>query len=183
MLMPLDIQKKEFRHVLRGYSQDEVHAFLDQVAKEFENLIRENQELKEKVAQTEQNVARYQEIEEAIKNAMVMAQKNTDELKQNAEKEAQLLLEQTRVEADQLANEAKREAAERLHEAEKQLAVMTTEYEQIKQKARIFKTRLKSFLELQIKLIDQAGEFPAGEDLNLEDLQEAVAKNDVTLGA
>ena len=76
-----------------------------------------------------------------------------------------------------------REAAEKLHGAEKQLAVMTTEYEQIKQKARIFKTRLKSFLELQIKLIDQAGEFPAGEDLNLEDLQEAVAKNDVTLGA
>ena len=92
--MPLDIQKKEFRHVLRGYSQDEVHAFLDQVAKEFENLIRENQELKEKVAQTEQNVARYQEIEEAIKNAMVMAQKNTDELKQ-MRKRSPAFLEQT----------------------------------------------------------------------------------------
>ena len=131
MLMPLDIQKKEFRHVLRGYSEDEVDAFLDKVAQEFENLIRENQELKEKVTQTEQSVARYREIEEAIKNALVMAQKNTDELRQNAEKEARLLLDRSRIEADQLTREAEREAAGLPFEAGKQGSAMRLPYEKI----------------------------------------------------
>lgn len=165
MLMPLDIQKKEFRHVLRGYSEDEVDAFLDKVAQEFENLIRENQELKEKVTQTEQSVARYREIEEAIKNALVMAQKNTDELRQNAEKEARLLLDRSRIEADQLTREAEREAAGLLYEAEKQVSAMKTEYEKIKQEAHIFKARFRSFLELQIRILDHAEELPDEEDL------------------
>ena len=106
--------------MLRGYSEDEVDTFLDLVAQEFENLIRENQELREKVVQTEQSVARYREIEEAIKNTMVMAQKSTEELRQNAEKEASILLDRSRIEADQLAREAEQEAAAIIREAEKE---------------------------------------------------------------
>ncbi|MDD4335649.1 MAG: DivIVA domain-containing protein [Desulfotomaculaceae bacterium] len=170
MLTPLDIQKKEFRHVLRGYSEDEVDAFLDKIAQELENLIRENQELKEKVIQTEQSVARYREIEEAIKNAMVMAQKNTDELRQNAEKEAQVFLERSRIEADQLTREAEREAAGRIYEAEKQVSAMMSEFKRIKQEAYIFKDRLRSFLEFQIKLLDHVEELPGEEDLTKENL-------------
>mgnify|MGYP001086275650 CR=1 FL=1 len=165
MLTPLDIQKKDFRHVLRGYSEDEVDTFLDQVAKEFENLIRENQELREKVVQTEQSVARYREIEEAIKNTMVMAQKSTEELRQNAEKEASILLDRSRIEADQLAREAEQEAAAIIREAEKRVSEMNSEYERLKREAHIFRVRFRTFLESQIKLLDsEEMELPDGEE-------------------
>ena len=117
MLTPLDIQKKEFRRTFRGYSEEEVDSFLDQVTQDYENLLREIQVLQEKIAQTEQNIARYREIEEAIKNTMVMAQKNADELRQNTEKEAGVILDRARIEADQLAREAEQEAAVLLGEA------------------------------------------------------------------
>lgn len=154
MLTPLDIQKKEFRHVLRGYSKDEVDAFLNLLAQDFENLIRENQELREKIVQTEQSVARYKEIEEAIKNTMVMAQKNTDELRQNAEKEAGILLDRTLIEAERLAREAEQEADGLIQEAEKRVSEMTSEYNRIAREAHIFRVRFRSFLESQIKILD-----------------------------
>jgi cell division initiation protein len=180
-MTPLDIQKKEFRHVFRGYSEEEVEAFLDLVAQEFENLIRENQELKEKIVQTEQSVARYREIEEAIKNTMVMAQKNTDELRHNAEKEASILLDRTRIDADQLAREAEQEAAGIIHEAEKRASEMTSEadkklkqmvedYNRIQREANIFRMRFRSFLESQIKILDgEEKEQPAKEKFDQED--------------
>lgn len=169
MLTPLDIQKKEFRHVLRGYSEDEVDTFLDQAAQEFEKLIRENQELREKIVQTEQSVARYREIEDAIKNTMVMAQKNTDELRQNAEKEARNLVDRSRIEAEQLAREAEQEAAGLLQEAEKKVSEMESEYNRLKREAQVFKVRFRSFLESQIKLLDSEEEQPGAGALPAED--------------
>jgi cell division initiation protein len=94
VITPLDIQKKEFRRGLRGYREEEVDAFLDQIIEDYENLFRENQALKEKLAMLEQNIGRYRKMEEVLKNTMIMAQKNSDELRQNAEKEASLLLDQ-----------------------------------------------------------------------------------------
>ena len=41
-LTALDIHHKEFRHSLRGYSEEEVDGFLDQVADEFDRLFKEN---------------------------------------------------------------------------------------------------------------------------------------------
>lgn len=154
MLTPLDIQKKEFRRVFRGYSGEEVDSFLDRVSQDYENLLRENQELKEKIAQTEQSLARYREIEEVIKNTMVMAQKNADELKQNAEKEAGIILDRARIEADQLAREAEQEAAALLKDAENKMKLIMEEYNQFKRDSQVFRLRFRSLLEAQIRLLE-----------------------------
>lgn len=165
MLTPLDIQKIEFRHVFRGYSEQEVDSFLDRVTQDYENLFRENQELKEKLELAEKSTSRYREIEEVLKNTMVMAQKNADELRRNTEKEANLLLDKTRIEADQLAREAEQEAAALLQEAERRAAEMisTAEgrvshvlegYHRLEREAQVFRTRFRSFLEAQLKLLD-----------------------------
>ena len=108
MVTPLDIQNKEFRRGMRGYREEEVDAFLDQVIEDYENLFRENQNLKDKLAMLEQSIGRYREMEDVLKNTMIMAQKNADELRQNAEKEASLLLDQARLEAEQITREADR---------------------------------------------------------------------------
>ncbi|NLI12868.1 DivIVA domain-containing protein [Pelotomaculum propionicicum] len=157
MLTPLDIQKKEFRRVFRGYSEEEVDSFLDQVTQDYENLLREIQALKDKINQYEQNITRYREIEEAIKNTMVMAQKNADELRQNTEKEAGVILDRARIEAAQLTREAEQEAAALLAEAETKLRQIMEEQNQCKRESQIFKIRLRSFLEAQMKLLEDEG--------------------------
>lgn len=165
MLTPLDIQKKEFRRAFRGYSEEEVDSFLDRINQDYESLYRENQELTEKLAQADRNMARYRELEEVLKNTMIMVQKNADELRQNTEKETRLLMDQARIEADQLTREAEQEAAALLHEADRRAAELITgaeskvklileEHHQLERETLVFRMRFRSFLEAQIKLLD-----------------------------
>ncbi|OYD07859.1 DivIVA domain-containing protein [Paludifilum halophilum] len=51
-LTPRDIFNKDFKTSLRGYDVDEVNEFLDIVIKNFEDLLEENQQLKEEMKKT-----------------------------------------------------------------------------------------------------------------------------------
>ena len=62
-LTALDIHHKEFRHALRGYNEEQVDAFLDQVADEFERLFKENIDLTERLEAADERVRSYQQIE------------------------------------------------------------------------------------------------------------------------
>ncbi len=165
MLTPLEIQKKVFRRVFRGYCEEEVDSFLDKINQDYEILYRETQELKEKLVQSDRSMDRYRDIEEVLKNTMVMAQKNADELRQNTEKETRLIMDRARIEADELAREAEQEAAAIINEAEQRASVMVSEaekkvslileeYHRFKREAQVFRMRLRSFLDAQVKLLD-----------------------------
>lgn len=51
-LTPIDIHNKEFNKVFRGYDEDEVNEFLDQVIKDYELILREKKELEDKLNET-----------------------------------------------------------------------------------------------------------------------------------
>ena len=67
MITPIEIENKEFKKGIRGYNQDEVDEFLDIVKEDFEQLYRENLELKEKVRLFEAQIDKYEGIEETLK--------------------------------------------------------------------------------------------------------------------
>lgn len=189
-MTPLDIQKKEFPRAFRGYSKEEVDSFLDRINQDYENLYRENQELKEKLAQADRNMARYREIEEVLKNTMIMVQKNADELRQNTEKETRLLMDQARIEADQLNREAEQEAAALLQEADKRAAEMVSgaeskvrlileEHHRLEREAQVCRVRFRSFLEAQMKLLDSEEEnIPAEEECEEVEEEDAFSESE-----
>ena len=165
MITPLDIQKKEFRKTMRGYREEEVDAFLDLVIQDYEALFRENQTLKEKLVVAEQSTARYREIEEVLKNTMIMAQKSADELRLNAEKETALRLDQARIEAEQITRESEQEATALIQEselkasgiikdAEEKVKQIYEEYHQLERETQVFRFKFRTFLEAQLKLLD-----------------------------
>lgn len=154
MLTPLDIQKKDFRRSFRGYSEGEVDSFLDRINQEYEKLFAENMDLKERIEELERNLARYRDIEEVLKNTMVMAQKNSEDLKQNAEKEVRLTLEKAAMDAQQIIQEAESGAGRMIAEAEMKISALMDEYHSLESQARIFRSRFRSFLEAELKLID-----------------------------
>ena len=148
MLTPIDIQKKEFSRKFRGYSDEEVDIFMDQITQDYEKLFRENQDLKDQLEQVNKNVAHYQEIEEVLKNTMILAQKNAEDIRQNTEKEAQLLIDKARIEADRITREsressrnfaeAKRREWRLIAEAERKVSVIFEEYHRLESQAQIF---------------------------------------------
>ncbi len=165
MLTPIDIQKKVFTRKFRGYCDEEVDIFMDQITQDYEKLVRENQDLKEQLEQVNKNIARYREIEEVLKNTMILAQKSAEEVRQNAEKEAQLLMDKARIEADRIIRESEQEAAailqeagqragDSIAEAEGKVSLILEEYHRLENQARIFKMRFRSFLETQLKILE-----------------------------
>lgn len=143
-LTPLDIHNKEFRKVFRGYDEDEVNEFLDQVIKEFEMLIREKKELEEKALQAEEKLNHFSNIEESLSKTIIVAQETADEVKNNAKKEAQLIIKEAEKNADRIINEALAKS--------RKLAI---EMEELKKQASIYRTRFRTLVEAQLEMLQQ----------------------------
>lgn len=91
-LTPLDIHNKEFKRSLRGYNEDEVNDFLDRVIKDYEGLIRQHKDMEERCMQLEDQVKNFKMMEDSLSKSLMLAQDTAEELKQNARKEAQLVI-------------------------------------------------------------------------------------------
>lgn len=105
-LTPLDIHHKEFRLALRGYNQEEVDSFLDEVADEFERLFKENIDLSEKLDVANEKVRGYAEIEKTLHNTMLAAQQSAEDIKAKALKESDLILRDAEMKAKELVQSA-----------------------------------------------------------------------------
>ncbi|HZJ02682.1 MAG TPA: DivIVA domain-containing protein [Thermoleophilia bacterium] len=105
-LTPLDIRHKEFRRAVRGYSDEDVDVFLDEVADEFERVFQQNIELQDRLERLEQQVQQYESLRETLQNTLVSAQQQADETKANAHKEAELILKDAELKGRDLVNQS-----------------------------------------------------------------------------
>ncbi len=135
-LTPLDIHHKEFRHSLRGYSEEEVDAFLDEVADEFERLFKENIDLSEKLEAASEKVRQYQEQEQTIRNTMITAQRSADDIAAKARDESSVVL-----------RDAEMKAKEIIHAALQQKQKIAAELVRIKQAEEDFRARFRGLLD------------------------------------
>ena len=142
-LTPLDIHNKEFSRGMRGYDQDEVNEFLDQVMKDFELVIREKKELKREIELLEDKLTHFSNIEETLNKSILVAQQTADEVKGNATKESKLIVREAEKNADRIINEAL-EKARRIE----------IEVEELKKQGKVFRTRLKMLIEAQLELVE-----------------------------
>lgn len=120
-IAPNDILEKEFKTKLLGVDPDEVSAFLEDVAEELTQIIKERNALKAQLMQNTAKLEEYRAKEEDFKSVLTAAQKLSDELRKQAEKEAELLLEKARLEASRILNEAEKKA-EHISEENRNLA-------------------------------------------------------------
>ena len=89
----MDIHNKEFKRSFRGYNEDEIDEFLDQVVNDYERLYRENDQLKKDLELSKKANVDYVNREQTIKDTLVMAQKTAEEVTKNAKENAEALTE------------------------------------------------------------------------------------------
>ena len=106
---PIDIQQKRFHVVFRGYDRTEVEMFLDLVRDEMENLVREMAEQREFRETYDERVRELAAKEETVKNAMLMTQKLVEDLKENARKEASLIIKDAEVRSQEIVGDSQQE--------------------------------------------------------------------------
>jgi len=110
-ITPLDIQQMGFKVRLRGYDREEVQRFLEELAQTVESLNRDNAALREKLSLTERQLADLKKTETTLSNTLVAAQAITDDLKQAAQRDAELIMKEAELKAAELIREARTELA------------------------------------------------------------------------
>lgn len=111
MITPMDIHNKTFSSQIRGYSKDEVNAFLEELASDYEKIYREHRAMEEEMDIIRTKLRNYEKMESTMSHTLVMAQETADNVKKNAHKEAELSIQEAQSEAQKIVSDA--EAARR----------------------------------------------------------------------
>lgn len=145
-ITPLDIYNKEFRKKvsLVGYDPKEVDEFLDHVAAAYERLFKEMNHLKDENDRLQQEMTKYQQMERTLQDTMVVAQETVKDRKEQAEREAQLIIETAKSRAREMMSQAKEKVRERM-----------IEYRKIEEYEQFFRIRLKGMLESHMQLLNE----------------------------
>jgi DivIVA domain-containing protein len=106
-LTPLDVRRYEFGKALRGFDPERVNQFREQVAEELERLSRVNQDLDAKARGFHEQLRAFRERDKAINEALVSAQQLRNEIREQAEKEGQLIIREAKADAERMLDEAR----------------------------------------------------------------------------
>ena len=144
MITPMDIENKEFKKGFRGYNEEEVDEFLDRVKEDFENLYRENLDLKEKLKLYQEQVSRYKSIEETLNATLITAQTAAEDTCSAANKKAKIIVEEAELKSKQIIEDCK----ERIIELQNQ-------YDNLVKEFKIFRNKFKSLIKDEMTTIDE----------------------------
>lgn len=111
-ISPLDIRQQQFTvKMFRGFNTHEVDAFLDDVAEDYETVLKENALLKEQLATLEERSRGLSERERALQDTLVTTQRLGDEMKAAARREAELHMREAELRGEKLLEEVRSEEA------------------------------------------------------------------------
>jgi len=105
-LTPLDIKKQEFKKVMRGYDPVEVDTFMDMMANEFEDLLKQQKETRDKIVELETQLKDYRQIEKTLQQTLLQAQEATGRTYESARREAELIVREAEGKAAKLVEQA-----------------------------------------------------------------------------
>ncbi|WP_432804281.1 cell division protein DivIVA [Enterococcus faecalis] len=163
-LTPLDIQNKDFSTKMRGYNQDDVDDFLDQVTRDYEDALQKNRELEKSLKHAEEKLQYFNELKDALNQSIIVAQDTADKVKSSANKESEMIItsadnqaKETLVEAERKSNamiaDAEAKSTQILVEAIERARQLAGETEDLKKKTRVFHQRLSLMLETQLEQV------------------------------
>jgi len=104
-LTPLDVRRYEFGRVMRGYDPARVDQFREQVADELERLTRLNQDLEQKARGFHDQLKSFRDRDKALNEALIHAQQLRAEIREQAERESQLLIREAQQQAERIVGD------------------------------------------------------------------------------
>jgi len=144
---PLVIKQKEFSTRFRGFDVQEVDAFLEDVSRELESQESVLEKLRHEHHRLHLENQGYQKREESMKNAMIQSQKVLEQMKDNAEKSAQVIIANAEVEAEKILNQA-----------HKRLSQLHSDITELKRQRIQLEMQISSVLESHSKLLEMTKE-------------------------
>ncbi len=143
MITPLDIKKHEFSSRFKGFDKDEVQALLETIAKDFEELTRQNTQLSERIKIAEERLNHYRLIEKTLQDAVITIQNTLEEKRKVAQQEAEAIITDARLRANS-----------ELLSSRQHVATLHSEIHILENQKMQFFARFRSLLRSQAQILD-----------------------------
>ncbi|MGM9539361.1 DivIVA domain-containing protein [Anaerovibrio sp.] len=167
MLTPVDIHNKEFSRSFRGFNQEEVDDFLDQVVNDYEMLYRDNHQMKKEMELCNKQLEQYHQLEKNLQDTLLVAQRTADEVvntanirgeevRQAAKQAGENLKREAELYADKLKQDTERECKRRIEAAAQQVRAAVAEYERIVRERRQFVAKMRNLMQTELGLLEEA---------------------------
>ena len=167
MIMPIDIDKKEFSRDKRGYNSREVDEFLDIIVADYEKVLNDNRSMAHKIKALEKQLAETQKDDNAMLETLETAKKLMADISASAERRAELMMRDAELEAENM-----------LLDARVSVRQLTEEHNALSSKIRRLRNNFRKMLEQELADLDR-DDFSIIDDLNaLEGEEEAPAKEE-----
>lgn len=141
---PNDLDNIKFKKNFMGYNEDQVNEVLDSIIQDYELYIKENVELKDRISVLNEGIQHYKNIEESLQNTLIVAQQTGEEIKKNSYDKAENIVKESEIKAQKIINDANQEVIK-----------IRFEYEEMKKRLHIFKTKSETLLLSQLELLKQ----------------------------
>jgi cell division initiation protein len=141
----MDVQRQSFGQRFRGFDPDEVRTFLNLLAEELAALQRERDALQHEVQDLRALLDEHRERETILKNTLLTAQRVSEEIRDNARKQAEAVVKEAELQADRLLELAQ----DRAHDVEKGILDLRAHRTSLRTDVRALITRLTTILDLQ----------------------------------
>ena len=143
-ITPLDIRKERFKKSALGFNREEVTTFLELVASELERLLKENDSLKQKIANLEVKNKEYQSLQQILQGTLLTAEKNAEEKTATAKKEAEITI-----------REAELKGREVIDRCQKHAALILRQISDLKGHRENYILKFRSLLESVMRMLDE----------------------------
>ena len=134
---------KQFNTTLNGYDKIEVNAFVNEVTREYENVLEKLKSREIEVKALKDRLEYYKSLESTLNTAVLVAEDSSNQIKKIAKEEAKLIIDQAKKNASHIINDA-------LIKAEK----TEIEADQLRRSLKIYKSRIKATIEEQLTMVD-----------------------------
>lgn len=142
MLSLNEIKNYEFKKGI-GYTKKSVDDFVNEIVESFEEVNRENTELKEKLTTLSEGMQYYKSIEKTLQKSLVLAQKTADEKKEKALNNAKIIEKVARSRADSIITKAKND-----------LDAIYRQTDELNRRFELYKSYVKNLITTQLDLIN-----------------------------
>jgi cell division initiation protein len=161
MLTPQDIQNKEFvKAVFGGYDMTAVDDFLEEIAEDYAALHKENAVLKSKIKVLVEKVEEYRSTEDAMRAALLTAQKMGDDLLKDAKEKSEGMLKDAKEKSEHLLYNSESTVKEQMRQCDKKLEFEKKRLAEAQEKTSLFIQASRQIIEKHTEFINK-----------LEDLQ------------
>ncbi len=152
---PLDVRHQEFGNQLSGYNKREVKEFMNAVADDLEEMERQNRGMQERLLQLEAQVNELRQGEESLRRVVVSAERIGNEMKINAERDAEITLKDAQNKSAAMLAEAETAKESLYREALSKARDIRLDIERVRSEKSMFLSQFRALLNTYLESVER----------------------------